>query len=101
MSIVFDFVIQITYITVHDKSKKMCHKDQVLSPVYDKIINIKRILPKKKMNTYWKLILVFGIFMIAYHFKENYEEKIKELENILDQSGRYEILQLIFIDTYF
>ena len=53
------------------------------------------------MKTYWKFILIFGILMmdfyllITYLFKENDKEIFKETENILDQLGLYEIMQLI------
>ena len=63
-------------------------------------INIKR-----DMKTYWKFILIFGILMmdfyllITYLFKENDKEIFKETENILDQLGLYEIMQLIFTYT--
>ena len=63
-------------------------------------INIKR-----NMKTYWKFILIFGILMmdfyllITYLFKENDKEIFKETENILDQLGLYEIMQLIFMYT--
>ena len=56
---------------------------------------------KRNMKTYWKFILIFGILMMdfyllmTYLFKENDEEKFKETENILDQLGLYEIMQLI------
>ena len=57
------------------------------------------------MKTYWKFILIFGILMMdfyllmTYLFKENDEEKFKETENILDQLGLYEIMQLISMYT--
>ena len=57
------------------------------------------------MKTYWKFILIFGILMmdfyllITYLFKENDKEIFKETENILDQLGLYEIMQLIFTYT--
>ena len=59
-------------------------------------INIKR-----DMKTYWKFILIFGILMMDFYllmtflFKENDGKKVKETENILDQLGLYEIMQLI------
>ena len=61
---------------------------------------------KRNMKTYWKFILIFGILMMdfyllmTYLFKENDEEKFKETENILDQLGLYEIMQLIFKYVY-
>ena len=64
----------------------------VLPPVYDMKINIKR-----NMKTYWKVVLLFGILMMnlyllmAFLFKENDEEKFKET----DPLGWYEIMQLI------
>ena len=64
----------------------------VLPPVYDMKINIKR-----NMKTYWKVVLLFGILMMnlyllmAFLFKENDEEKFKET----DLLGWYEIMQLI------
>ena len=64
----------------------------VLPPVYDMKINIKR-----HMKTYWKVVLLFGILMMnlyllmAFLFKENDEEKFKET----DPLGWYEIMQLI------
>ena len=63
-------------------------------------INIKR-----DMKTYWKFILIFGILMMDFYllmtflFKENDGKKVKETENILDQLGLYEIMQLIFTYT--
>ena len=60
---------------------------------------------KRNMKTYWKFILIFGILMMdfyllmTYLFKENDEEKFKETENILDQLGLYEIMQLISMYT--
>ena len=72
----------------------------VLPPVYDMKINIKR-----NMKTYWKVVLLFGILMMnlyllmAFLFKENDEEKFKETENTIDQLGLYEIMQLIFMYT--
>ena len=60
---------------------------------------------KRNMKTYWKFILIFGILMMdfyllmTYLFKENDEEKFKETENILDQLGLYEIIQLISMYT--
>ena len=60
---------------------------------------------KRNMKTYWKFILIFGILMmdfyllITYLFKENDKEIFKETENILDQLGLYEIMQLIFAYT--
>ena len=63
-------------------------------------INIKR-----DMKTYWKFILIFGILMMDFYllmtflFKENDGKKVKETENILDQLGLYEIMQLIFMYT--
>ena len=64
----------------------------VLPPVYDMKINIKR-----NMKTYWKVVLLFGILMMnlyllmAFLFKENDEEKFKET----DPLGWYGIMQLI------
>ena len=60
---------------------------------------------KRNMKTYWKFILIFGILLMdfyllmTYLFKENDEEKFKETENILDQLGLYEIMQLISMYT--
>ena len=57
------------------------------------------------MKTYWKFILIFGILMMDFYllmtflFKENDGKKVKETENILDQLGLYEIMQLIFTYT--
>ena len=57
------------------------------------------------MKTYWKFILIFGILMMDFYllmtflFKENDGKKVKETENILDQLGLYEIMQLIFMYT--
>ena len=69
----------------------------VLPPVYDMKINIKR-----NMKTYWKVFLLFGILMMnlyllmAFLFKENDEEKFKET----DPLGWYEIMQLIICTNY-
>ena len=69
----------------------------VLPPVYDMKINIKR-----NMKTYWKVILLFGILMMnlyllmAFLFKENDEEKFKET----DPLGWYEIMQLIICTNF-
>ena len=69
----------------------------VLPPVYDMKINIKR-----NMKTYWKVVLLFGILMMnlyllmAFLFKENDEEKFKET----DPLGWYEIMQLIICTNY-
>ena len=60
---------------------------------------------KRDMKTYWKFILIFGILMMDFYllmtflFKENDGKKVKETENILDQLGLYEIMQLIFMYT--
>ena len=69
----------------------------VLPPVYDMKINIKR-----NMKTYWKVVLLFGILMMnlyllmAFLFKENDEEKFKET----DPLGWYEIMQLIICTNF-
>ena len=69
----------------------------VLPPVYDMKINIKR-----NMKTYWKVVLLFGILMMnlyllmAFLFKENDEEKFKET----DPLGLYEIMQLIICTNF-
>ena len=69
----------------------------VLPPVYDMKINIKR-----NMKTYWKVVLLFGILMMnlyllmAFLFKENDEEKLKET----DPLGWYEIMQLIICTNF-